>query len=203
MILRKPKNTKSGMGNAQTNAMQAASETFAYKKRSLLSQFKRDRRGAVAIEFGILVVPFMALIFAIFESCLSFTAQQVMSNATDTVARQVRTGELKNLNETSVKALICDRLEILVETDCPELEVDLKQYANFQSVPKTIPFTGNGDVNTSGFGVNPGGASTINQLRVFYRWPVITDFMRAQASSLPDSKTLLYSSTTWRNESFD
>lgn len=170
-----------------------------------IRRYGRDSRGSVAIEFGILAVPFLALVFAVFESCMSFAAQQLMSNATDEIARDVRTGELRAaaLNDASLKDLVCARLKLIVDDSCPELEVDMQQYARFSNVPTRVPFTASGDINTAGFRVTPGGASTINQLRVFYRWPVMTDFMRASMSNLPNGKTLLFSSATWRNEPFD
>ncbi len=48
----------------------------------------------MAIEFALIALPFFLLIFAIIEVSLSFTAQQVMSNAADDIARQLRTGEI-------------------------------------------------------------------------------------------------------------
>ena len=41
-----------------------------------------------------IALPFFLLIFAMIEVSLSFTAQQVMANATDDIARQLRTGEI-------------------------------------------------------------------------------------------------------------
>ncbi len=42
-----------------------------------------------------------------------------------------------------------------------------------------------------------------NMLRVFYRWPVMTDIMRKSMSSLKDNKTLHFSMAVWQNEPFD
>ena len=51
--------------------------------------------------------------------------------------------------------------------------------------------------------MKPGKALTKNMLRVFYKWPVITDFMRKSMSNLKGSKTLHFASVTWQNEPFD
>ena len=40
-------------------------------------------------------------------------------------------------------------------------------------------------------------------LRVFYRWPVMTDFMSKSMSNLKGGKTLHFASVTWQNEPFD
>ena len=166
--------------------------------------FRRNQRGATAIEFAILAVPFVMLTFAILESTISFTAQQVISNSTDKLARQIRTGQitLSNTTKSEFRALLCTDISIMVTDGCPGLEFDLKSYGSYASVPTNITMTPGGDIDTTGFTYNPGGNDTINSLRVFYRWPIITDMMKGTLSGLPGGKTLLYSSATWKNEPF-
>lgn len=170
-------------------------------------RFARNADGAVAIEFAALIIPFCLLVFAVLESCISFAAQQVLSNATDDVARQFRTGQIRQADLDTdpflVSRTICAKLEILVASGCPELEIDLKSYATFkEAADKRIAFKNN-DIDTTGFSIVPGPSGSKNQLRVFYRWPVMTDFMRKSMSNLRNGKTLLYATVTWQNEPFD
>ena len=173
----------------------------------LSRRFGRSADGSVVIEFAVLAIPFFLLVFAIVESCVSFAGQQVLSNATDDVARQFRTGQIRPADLTKnpdlVRDRICAKLEVLVSSGCPELEVDLKSYDTFQeAAEKRIAFAG-GDIDTSDFGIEVGTSGSKNQLRVFYRWPVMTDFMRRSMSSLTGGKTLLYATVTWQNEPFE
>ena len=46
------------------------------------------------------------------------------------------------------------------------------------------------EIDKTGFDVKPGGALTKNMLRVFYPWPVMTDFMSKLMSNLKGGKTL-------------
>lgn len=175
-------------------------------RRGLASRFVKSRKGNVAIEFSLLAIPFSLLLFAILESCISFAANQVLANATDDVARQIRTGEMKaaDIDKAKLKAAICDRIEILVPDGCPGLEVDLRQYATFADAAKErIKLTADRDIDTAGFDVKPGPSQSKNMLRVFNRWPVMTDFMRKAMSNLKDGKTLHFATTTWQNEPFD
>jgi Flp pilus assembly protein TadG len=48
-----------------------------------LRRFVNNARGSIAIEFAALAIPFSLLVFAILESCISFAAQQVLSNVAD------------------------------------------------------------------------------------------------------------------------
>ena len=66
----------------------------ARRRFRIFSRFCRDRDGSTVIEFGMLALPFLLLLFAILETCISFAAQQLMANATDDVARQIRTGHV-------------------------------------------------------------------------------------------------------------
>ena len=146
------------------------------------------------------------LVFAILECCISFAAQEVMANATDDVARQIRTGQLlkANITKASLKKAICDRMEIMVAKGCPDLLVDLQKFTTFQAAAAvTIPRTSTGEVDGTDFKAEPGGPMEKNMLRVFYAWPVMTDFMAAAMQNAGKGKTLHFASITWQNEPFD
>ncbi|WP_292550370.1 TadE/TadG family type IV pilus assembly protein [Mesorhizobium sp.] len=177
---------------------------------SLSARFRGDRRGSTALEFAMLAVPFALLVFAILESCISFAGQEVMANITDDVARQLRTGQVRqaNVTEATLKAMICGRLEIMVAKDCPGLEVDLRAYPSFAAAAQAGFKIQDGEIELTGtdpaaFTVAPGLAESINMLRVFYKWPVMTDFMAKSMANLKDGNTLHFASMTWQNEPFD
>ncbi len=182
-----------------------ASEEQGTVSRGRWARFLGDRRGS-AVEFAALALPFCLLLFAILESCISFAGQQVMATATDEVARKLRTGQISAaaIDETQLKAMICDKLKIIVANDCPGLVVDLREFPTFAAAAQVrIKFTASKDLDTTGFAVSPGSSLSKNMLRVFYKWPVMTDFMRAMMSNLADGKTLLFTTVTWQNEKFD
>jgi len=183
---------------------QVSQKQASKARRGLLGRFRRDSDGATAIEFAILAMPFCLLVFAILESCISFAGQQVMTNISDDIARQVRTGQLRNLTQATLRQKICTELEIIVTANCPGLDVDLRQFATFEDAAAAAPLKmSGGDIDTSQFAVSPGGAMTRNMLRVIYRWPIMTDLLRLQMSTLSGGKTLHFATTTWRNEPFD
>lgn len=190
-----------------------ASDRQEGRRPGFLGRFLRDRSGSTAIEFVALAIPFCMLVFAILESCISFAGQEVMANATDDVARQFRTGQLKaaGMTEQKVKDEICAKLEIMVGNSCNDnLEVDLREYTSFQQAALARFRIADGDivltqggVDLPGNDVKPGKSMTINMLRVFYKWPVITDFMSRWMANLNDGRTLHFATVTWQNEPFD
>lgn len=186
----------------------ACSKTRRKRRSGLLSAFVREREGSTAIEFTVLAVPFAMLVFAILESCIAFGAQQLLTNATDDVARQLRTGQIKlaevQADPDMIERKICGRINLLMPDDCPELEIDLRSFATFEEAAAIrTAFTDDDDIDDSQFKIDPGKSLDKNMLRVFYRWPVITDFMRKSMSSLKGGKTLLFATATWQNEPFD
>ena len=86
----------------------------------------------------------------------------------------------------------------------------MREYTSFEDAAKAsfkiesgeIKLTKNG-ASDGDFKIEPGKSLTKNMLRVFYRWPVMTDYLRKSMANLKDDKTLLYATTTWQNEPFD
>lgn len=166
----------------------------------LLAPFLKNRSGSTAIEFTALALPFSALVFAILESCISFAGQEVLANATDDLARQMRTGQLKPADvdsKTKLHELICDRLEVIVATGCPGLAFDLREIQTFQSAA---------DMTTSWPDPKTelGRALTKNVLRVTYQWPAITNYTRwLSGASSGGNATTHFAMAVWQNEPFD
>lgn len=177
----------------------------APRTRGIARRFRRDTRGAVAIEFTLLAIPFCMLVFAILESCISFASQQVMANATDDVARLLRTGQIKatEMSEDKLVTRICDELSVIASNCKANIVVDLREFPTFADAAKERINIVNGELDTTGFAVKPGKSMTKNMLRVFYKWPVMTDLMRQSMSNLNDGRTLHFASVTWQNEPFD
>jgi len=179
--------------------------------KGFLARFLRDREGATAIEFTLLAIPFTVLVFAILESCISFAAQEVLANATDNVARQIRTGrfEKADITEKAVKDSICDQLGIIVASGCPGLMVDLRTFTKFQDAAKLGFGIGNGDIVLTNNGaidkfvITPGDATEKNMLRVFYKWPVLTDITALWMANLGNRTTVHFASAVWQNEPFN
>lgn len=172
---------------------------------ALLGRFKRNQQGSAAVEFGILAIPFALVIFAVLESCVSFASQQVLANATDDIARKIRTGQSgwRNPTESQLKNEICARLDIMVGSSCQSrLTVDLRTFDTYaQAAAVKIKVT-NKVLDTSGFKVQAGGSGKRNMLRVFYRWPVMTDIMRLAMANREDNTIMQIATATWKNEPY-
>lgn len=162
--------------------------------------FLRNRSGSTSIEFVALALPFCALVFAIFESCISFAGQEVLANTADDLARQMRTGRLKPSDvdtDEKLRNLICRQLEVVVAKGCPGLAFDLREVPTFQSAAAMATTWNDPKVEL-------GKPLTKNVLRVTYPWPALTSYVRwlGKASDKSPSTTH-FAMAVWQNEPFD
>nr|WP_245582454.1 TadE/TadG family type IV pilus assembly protein [Neorhizobium lilium] len=160
-----------------------------------MRRFLRSRDGAAAIEFAILAIPYFLIVFAIIETFIAYTGEQLVGNAVDTMARKLRTGNITyahnpgtDKDRTAFRQEFCDEISILIKCSASEaatpdkLWLDVRSFTSFASIPTTVPRTppnsAYGELDTSSMGYAPGGPKTINMLRAYYKWDVITDLIR-------------------------
>jgi Flp pilus assembly protein TadG len=195
------------------------------KKWGILRRFRRNREGAAAIEFALLAIPFLMLVFATFETFFAFTGEQLMANAVDTMARKIRTGEITfgqgkatDVTEVEFRKEFCDEIAILnmcstTEATTPsKLYLDVRQFASFADMPKEVPKVSSAeysDLDTSEFAFSPGGSNTNNMVRAYYRWQIITDLVRPFITNIrPPGKLVptdfvIVSTAAFQNEKYN
>lgn len=196
-----------------------AGSTLPKTSKSGLKRLYRSKDGAAAIEFALLAIPYFLIVFAIIETFVAYTAEQLVANAVDTMGRQLRTGNItykhttttNDKTEVEFRRLFCGEISILIQ--CGEAEInkanklylDAKQYTNFSDMPTTIPMA-NGDLNTTGMSFAPGGPGTRNMLRAYYKWDIVTDLLRPYISNIrPTSGSnyfLIVETSAFKNEDY-
>lgn len=172
--------------------------------------FLRDEKGVTAVEFALVVFPFLFFIFAIIELGISFAAQQMLTYATEDYARQFYTGQKKaeDLNTKSALTIrneICEKVSIIRIVGCDNLSINLNNYTSFSQVPVLVQTVINeqGKLVLPSY-VNLGGPSTINQLNVLYEWPVMSNILYYLNSEIKTKRRTLplFATMTWQNEPY-
>lgn len=159
-------------------------------KIGLLRRFFARRDGATAIEFAFLSLPFFMIVFASLETFVAFSAEQLLVNANEVMARKIRTGEIRpGYKDEDFRKAFCDEIAILMPCSADELKkpgklwLDVRSFAKFSDIPKSIPVNGT-DLDTSAFKFAPGGKKSINIVRAYYRWDIMTDLIRPYISNI-------------------
>ncbi len=119
------------MGGSTTQS--DATAILRNRRRSVFSRFLRAGEGATAVEFGIIMMPFMLLLLAIIETVMMLWTNAVLEEAVSEVSRTLLTGQSQTLyagaNSAAFRTNICNYAPGFI--DCGRLSVDVKTYANF------------------------------------------------------------------------
>lgn len=171
-------------------------------RRIATASIVRNREASTAVEFGILALPFLALLGAIFESALCFLAGQILDTAVADASRLIRTGQAQASGYSQAQFItqVCNRLYVLF--DCGGLYIDSKVYTNFTSANTTMPIDGSKNFDTSGFTYQMGGSSEIVVVRAFYQYPLYFNKLGLDLSNLSNGTRLLSGVSAFRNEPF-
>lgn len=167
-----------------------------------LGRFGRDQRGATAVEFGLVALPFIALMFAIIETALIFFAGQTLETAVTNAARLIRTGQAQQqgLSAEAFKSKICSQVMALF--DCTaKLKVDVSKFSSFGTVDLSKPVDASGNLKTN-FNYSPGIGGDIVVVRAFYEWPVFVKLLGLNLSNMGNGSHLLSGTAAFRNEPF-
>jgi len=197
---------------------------FAPFRFSRLGALARSRDGAAAIEFAMLAIPYFMVIFAILETFIAFAAEELVSNAVDTMSRRMRTGQITynlgrstDMSQTQFRQAFCNEISILISCSASEaatpskLYLDVQTFSTFSAIPTTIPKVSTAkysDINTAAFKYTPGGAGTVNMLRAYYRWEIITDLVRPYITTIRPSdgsmptQYLIIATAAFQNEQY-
>tara|TARA_R110002020_G_scaffold266265_2_gene481178 strand:+ start:2424 stop:3053 length:630 start_codon:yes stop_codon:yes gene_type:complete len=193
------------------------------RMRRIAGRFRRSKDGTAAIEFGLLAFPFFLLIFATIEAFIAFAGEQLLENAVDTLSRQIRTGQITfgmgratDKDADQFRALFCGEISLMIkcvaeeDPDDQKLYLDVREFADFADIPNYIPKVSNdqfSDLDTSDFAYDPGGANSINIVRAYYRWEVMTDLVRPFITNIrKDGEMprdyLMVATAAFRNENY-
>lgn len=172
--------------------------------RRLVVRFGRKSDGAAAVEFAIVVVPFLALLFAIIELAFVFWAGQVLETAVNDASRLIMTGQAQkqNFNQTKFKEELCARVLGLFNCSAGIL-IDVRTSGAFSSANLGKPtFKADGKIDDSGFQYQQGGPGDIVVVRVMYEWPLILRTFGLDLADTPSGRRLMMSAVAFRNEPY-
>lgn len=166
-------------------------------------RLKRGQDGAVAVEFGLVVIPFLALVFAIMETALIFFAGQTLETAAADSARLIMTGQAQTqgLNQGTFKNAVCAKVHGLFDCNTG-VYIDVRKYASFSNISLTNPVDANGNLQNN-FSYDPGGPGDIVVVRLLYKWPVYVSLLGLNGlSNMSANNRLLISTVAFRNEPY-
>lgn len=171
--------------------------------RNPIRGFGKAERGAVAVEFAIILLPFLVLMFATVELGMVFMASSTLQNATDLAARRIRTGEFQATSTTKAqfKTLVCNGMSWLKSSCAAKLAVDVQTFSNFGGIG------GAATVDPTAYDPNAtcwsaGKAGDIVLVRTYYKWRIFTPMLDQSLVNMGDGsgERLITTAASFRNE---
>src|ERR1700733_11289347 len=170
----------------------------------------RCTKGAAAVEFALVGVPFIALLVAIFQATLVFFAGRVLDEITEEASRYIMTGQAQTggVTQSGFATYLCtgSNTSALVSAlfNCSNFMINIQNYANFASASTTQPtltFNGSGNVSNT-WTYNTGNPGDIVVVQVMYQWPIVLGPLGFNLSNLSNGNRLMVSTAVFKNEPY-
>ncbi|HEY8565126.1 MAG TPA: TadE/TadG family type IV pilus assembly protein [Beijerinckiaceae bacterium] len=175
----------------------------------LVGRFRRDKRGATAVEFSLIGLPFFGLLFAIMETALVFWSGQVLEVAVADASRALYTGTFQNdANNasnaaTKFKENICTKAGALIP-NCTTtgLYVDVRVLPKFGASSSIPPVLVNKEINTAAFGYTKPEARQVVLVRAAAVLPVYASQLTPGLANLSSGRRLVLATSAFMTEPF-
>ena len=176
------------------------------RRMRVFRRFARARRGSAAVEFALVMMPFVLLTFGLAEVAMIGFAQTSLDFAVNETARQIRTGQaqMNGVSESQIEAQLCSELNNFISMGCNgNLYLDVRRFTSFSDASNSPPNPiQNNQFSSAGMGYQPGSASDIVVVRAYYRWQVMTPMFEPVFQNISGGQRILVSTMMFRNEPY-
>jgi Flp pilus assembly protein TadG len=178
----------------------------ALRRNCLLSSWRRDTNGATAVEFAMVALPFMMMLFGIIGIGLYFFTVFSMESAVEQASRLLRTGQAQQAGYTAdqFKNKVCEFAPPFV--DCQsKVKVNVLNFPDTtaitaDSLPKCLSVTNTLSDATL---FSPGGASQVMLVWVCYEWELAGKIPFLHLGDMANGSALIQATSVFRSEPYD
>jgi Flp pilus assembly protein TadG len=165
-----------------------------------LGRFGRHKRGAIAVEFVLVVPIFLFLVFAILETSILYVIATVMEGEVSLAARTIRTGQLQQEAdpEAAFRSILCSNLNNVL--NCDNVIIDVRTFDDFGEMAYDNFVDDQG--NASGNLFTPGTADDIVLVRIAYAYTIVTPYLSQILPPAGQDTVMLFSGAAFKNEPF-
>src|SRR6202521_3421012 len=166
------------------------------------SRFCRNESGGAAVDFALVLLPFLAVLMAIIESAIVLLAGQVLQTATVNSARLILTGQAQNAgwSLTQFQNNVCANLTVMFHC-ATNLQIDIRSFSSFNSVSLPSPTNANGTL-TNNYVYQPGNAGDVVVVRLIYQWPIYAAALGIGLVNSAGNTNTLVAAAAFRNEPY-
>ena len=185
--------------------------------RAVIRRFVRSRRGATAVEFALISMPLMILLFGVLELAMILLVSATLDTATDFAARNIRTGVFQQGPSTmkgqdGFRRLVCVNMSWLQQMctqatpkpgdpDPNPLFVEARTFDSYVAagaLQRRDPNTFDPQ-KTDWCAGNP---EDIVVVTTYFKWPIVTPLIRPLFKNYEGGR-MISSTRLFRNEPFN
>ena len=185
--------------------------------RTAIRRFVRSRRGATAVEFALISLPLMILVFGVLELAMILLVSATLDTATDFAARNIRTGVFQQgpsnmKGQDGFRRLVCVNMSWLQQMctqaapkpgdpDPNPLFVEARTFDSYVAagaLQRRDPNTFDPQ-KTDWCAGNP---EDIVVVTTYFKWPIVTPLIRSLFRNY-DGGRMISSTRLFRNEPFN
>jgi len=169
-----------------------------------LRRFARARRGATAVEFALVALPFTLLLFGIIELGCVFLVSATLDFATERAGRMIRTGEFQTSGSSSkddFKSQVCTRMSWLSSACAGNLAVDVQTFDNFTDLGGAENVDSE-DLDADSTCFTTGNPGDIVLVRTYFTWTLFTPLLDNALDNTGDGSRRIMSIAAFRNEPY-
>lgn len=162
----------------------------------------RSKDGAAAVEFSLLVMPFLIIIFGILDIALMFFVDGALDFALNKASREVRTGKasIEGWQLPKFKQRVCD--DLALSFDCEDkLLVTTQVMHDFSSITLTNPVKNRALVVKESFAAGDPGDYIL--IQAFLPWTSWLAPLGLETAHLEDGRYVLAATALFRNEPYE
>jgi Flp pilus assembly protein TadG len=165
------------------------------------NRFWRSQSGGAAIDFALVMLPFLAVLMAIIESAIVLFAGQVLQTATSNSARLIMTGQTQNAGTTAsqFKSAVCANLTVMF--NCGAINIDVRSFSNFSAVSVPGATNSNGTL-ANNYVFQPGNPGDVVIVRLIYQWPIYAAGLGIGLVNSANNTNTLVATAAFRNEPY-
>lgn len=180
----------------------------------VIRRWRGDESGTTAIEFAIVALPFVMLLFGLMTVCLFYFTNFTLENAAWQAARAIRTGQLQQGTgsysgvvtledrKNAFKAALCSKAPTFL--NCSGKAVVIVQAnTSFGGITKPNCSVNGSMINQSAAGFDTGSASSVVLITVCYPWEFGNKLPFFKLGNLVNGARLMQASVAFRTEPYN
>jgi Flp pilus assembly pilin Flp len=187
-----------------SSGLQATWRFARRRSEAVLAPWCRDERGFTAVEFALVAMPFLMLLFGIIAVGLFFFTAFSLENAVEQASRLIRTGQAQETGMTKdqFKAEVCRWAPAFVDCD-GKMRVNVVNVPDgTRPVPPACTDAGGLLVPPASTTFTPGAANENVLVKVCYEWELAGKIPFLRLGDQAGGAAMIQAATVFRNEPF-